>query len=135
MVHRDDDAAPDEHDVHHQGDGPDDAEPDEGLGVGRRLRRCVQLERGQRATEVLKQDQFTPLSLAEEVVVIYALTGGLLDDVPVAKVRAFEGELRKFLGSNNPELMAEIEGNPVMTPELQERVRGVIQTFKDTVPY
>jgi F-type H+-transporting ATPase subunit alpha len=94
-----------------------------------------QLERGQRATEVLKQDQFTPLSLAEEVVVIYALTGGLLDDVPVAKVRAFEGELRKFLGSNNPELMAEIEGNPVMTPELQERVRGVIQTFKDTVPY
>ena len=41
-----------------------------------------QLERGQRATEVLKQDQFQPLSLAEEVVVIYALTGGLLDDVP-----------------------------------------------------
>ena len=94
-----------------------------------------QLERGQRATEVLKQDQFTPLSLAEETVVIYALTGGLLDDVPVARVRAFENELRKFLGSNQRDLMAEIQANPVMTPELQERVRGVIQTFKDTVPY
>jgi F-type H+-transporting ATPase subunit alpha len=94
-----------------------------------------QLERGQRATEVLKQDQFTPLSLAEEVVVIYALTGGSLDDVPVNKVRAFEGELRKFLGSNERDLMAEIQASPVMTPELQERVKKVLQTVKDTVPY
>jgi len=94
-----------------------------------------QLERGQRATEILKQDQFTPLSLAEEVVVIYALTGGMLDDVPVNKVRAFETELRKFLGSNHRDLMAEIEGNPVWTDEVRDRVRGVIQTFKDTVPY
>ena len=94
-----------------------------------------QLERGQRATEVLKQDQFTPLSLPEEVVVIYALTGGLLDDVPVNKVRAFEAELRKFLASNHRDLMAEIESNPVWTDEMRDRVRGVIQTFKDTVPY
>ncbi|MBK7330401.1 MAG: F0F1 ATP synthase subunit alpha [Dehalococcoidia bacterium] len=94
-----------------------------------------QLERGQRATEVLKQDQFTPLSLAEEVVVINALTGGALDDVPVSKVRAFENELRKYLGSNERDLMAEIQATPVMTPELSERVKKVLQTFKDTVPY
>jgi len=94
-----------------------------------------QLERGQRATEVLKQDQFTPLSLSEEVAVVYALTGGQLDDVPVTRVRAFENELRKYLGSNERDLMAEIQANPVMTPELQERIRGAIQTFKDTVPY
>ena len=94
-----------------------------------------QLERGQRATEVLKQDQFQPLSLAEEVVVIYALTGGLLDDVPVNKVRAFEAELRKYLGSNQRDLVAEIQASPVMTPELQERLKSVISTFKDTVPY
>jgi F-type H+-transporting ATPase subunit alpha len=94
-----------------------------------------QLERGQRATEVLKQDQFQPLSLAEEVVVIYALTGGLLDDVPVNKVRAFEAELRKYLGSNQRDLVAEIQASPVMTPELQERLKSVITTFKDTVPY
>jgi len=94
-----------------------------------------QLERGQRATEILKQDQFQPLSLAEEVVVIYALTGGLLDDVPVNRVRAFENELRKYLGSNERDLIAEIQANPVVTPELQERLRSVIGTFKDTVPY
>ena len=94
-----------------------------------------QLERGQRATEILKQDQFTPLSLAEETVVIYALTGGSLDDVPVSKVRAFENELRKYLGSNERDLMAEIQANPVWTPELAERVKKVLQTFKDTVPY
>ncbi len=94
-----------------------------------------QLERGQRATEILKQDQFQPLSLAEEVVVIYALTGGLLDDVPVNKVRSFENELRKYLASNQRDLVAEIEANPVMTPELQERLKSVINTFKDTVPY
>lgn len=94
-----------------------------------------QLERGQRATEVLKQDQFTPLSLAEEVVVVNALTSGMLDDVPVAKVRSFENELRKFLGSNERDLLAEIQANPVMSPELSERVKGILQTFKDTVPY
>ncbi|MGE0598709.1 MAG: F0F1 ATP synthase subunit alpha [Dehalococcoidia bacterium] len=94
-----------------------------------------QLERGQRATEVLKQGQFVPLSLSEEVFVIYALTSGMLDDVPVAKVRAFENELRRFIGSNERDLLAEIQASPVMTPELQERVKKAIQTFKDTVPY
>ncbi len=94
-----------------------------------------QLERGQRATEILKQDQFQPLSLAEEVVVIYALTSGMLDDVPVAKVRSFENELRKYLASNEKPLMDEIQANPVMTPELQERITNVIRTFKETVPY
>ncbi|MEJ5221651.1 MAG: F0F1 ATP synthase subunit alpha [Tepidiforma sp.] len=94
-----------------------------------------QLERGQRATEILKQDQFQPLSLAEEVFVIYALTSGLLDDVAVGKVRSFENELRKYLASNEKALMDEIQSNPVMTPELQERITTVIKTFKETVPY
>ncbi|WP_322818022.1 F0F1 ATP synthase subunit alpha [Tepidiforma sp.] len=94
-----------------------------------------QLERGQRATEILKQDQFQPLSLAEEVVVIFALTSGLLDDVPVAKVRSFENELRKYLATTEKPLMDEIQANPVMTPELETRIRTVIRTFKETIPY
>ncbi len=67
--------------------------------------------------------------------VIYALTSGMLDDVPVAKVRSFENELRKYLASNEKPLMDEIQANPVMTPELQERITNVIRTFKETVPY
>jgi F-type H+-transporting ATPase subunit alpha len=94
-----------------------------------------QLERGQRATEILKQGQFAPLSLSEEVAVIYSLTGGLLDDVPVAKVRGFEDGLRKFMASNHPELLDEIRQSPVLTPELTEKLKGVIGTFKQTVPF
>ena len=94
-----------------------------------------QLERGQRATEILKQDQFQPLSLAEEVVVIFALTSGLLDDVPVAKVRSFENELRKYLATTEKPLMDEIQANPVITPELETRIRTVVRTFKETIPY
>jgi F-type H+-transporting ATPase subunit alpha len=94
-----------------------------------------QLERGQRATEVLKQDQFTPLSLAEEVVIVNALTSGQMDDVPVVKLKSFETELRKFLGSNERDLVGQVQSNPVMTPELAERVKAAVQTFKDTVPY
>jgi F-type H+-transporting ATPase subunit alpha len=94
-----------------------------------------QLERGQRATEILKQGQFQPLSLAEEVAVIYSLTGGLLDDVPVEKVRPFEEALRKFMASNHPELLEEITANPVMTPEYTEKLKAAITTFKQTVPF
>ncbi len=94
-----------------------------------------QLERGQRATEVLKQGQFQPLSLAEETAVIFSLTQGLLDDVPVAKVRDFEAGLRKFMASNHPELLAEVTANPVMTPEFSEKLTSAINTFKTTVPY
>ncbi len=94
-----------------------------------------QLERGQRATELLKQPQFTPLSMAEESVVLYALSGGMLDDVPVAKVSSFEAGLRSFLSSNHPELLKELTDNPVSSPEVQEQMKGAINTFKQTVPF
>jgi len=94
-----------------------------------------QLERGQRATELLKQPQFAPLTMAEETVVLHALTSGGLDDVPVNKVQSFEDNLRKFLASNHPELLRNIDSNPTMTPELEEQLKSVIGTFKQTVPY
>ncbi len=94
-----------------------------------------QLERGQRATELLKQPQFSPLSMAEETVVLFSLSSGLLDDVPVNKVSAFEDGLRKFLASNHPDALRDIAANPVMTPELTERLRSIVGTFKQTVPF
>ncbi len=94
-----------------------------------------QLERGQRATELLKQPQFGPLSMAEEAVVLYALSSGALDDVAVAKVRSFEEGLRRFLASNHPDLLRDLTANPVSSPEVQERMKSVIATFKQTVPY
>jgi F-type H+-transporting ATPase subunit alpha len=94
-----------------------------------------QLERGQRATELLKQPQFAPLSMAEETVVLFALSSGLLDDVPINKVRPFEDGLRKFLTSNHPDVLKSIAENPVMTDELSANLRSVVTTFKTTVPY
>ncbi len=94
-----------------------------------------QLERGQRATELLKQGQFAPPSLSEEVAAIFSLSQGLLDDVPIARVRAFEEGLKRFLASNHPELMADIAQKREMTPEISDGLRAAITTFKETVPY
>jgi F-type H+-transporting ATPase subunit alpha len=94
-----------------------------------------QLERGQRATEILKQGLFVPLSMSEEVAVVFSLTQGLLDDVPIAKVRAFEDGLRKFMASNHPELLTEIAEKRELSPELNDKLRSAITKFKDTVPY
>jgi F-type H+-transporting ATPase subunit alpha len=94
-----------------------------------------QLERGQRATEVLKQGLLSPLSLSEEVAIIFALTGGLLDDVPVNKVQAFEAGLRKFLASNHPDLLKKIADQRVLSPEISDALRAAISTFKTTVPF
>jgi F0F1-type ATP synthase alpha subunit len=53
----------------------------------------------------------------------------------VAKIRSFENELRKYLATTEKPLMDEIQSNPVMTPELETRIRNVIRTFKETIPY
>jgi F-type H+-transporting ATPase subunit alpha len=94
-----------------------------------------QLDRGQRATELLKQPQFAPLSMAEETVVLYALSNGLLDDVPVNKIRDWEDGMRQFLASNHPDLLEQIERERTLSDELAEKLRTVITTFKTTVPY
>ncbi|MCZ2110433.1 MAG: F0F1 ATP synthase subunit alpha, partial [Dehalococcoidia bacterium] len=94
-----------------------------------------QLERGQRATEILKQPQFTPLSMSEEVVVMYALSNGLLDDVAVARIQAFEAGIRKFLASNHPDLLQAIADQKELNPELSKRVNDAIVSFKETVPF
>ena len=94
-----------------------------------------QLERGLRANEILKQPQFAPLSLAEEVAVIFALTQGLLDDVPTEKVASFESAFVSYLGSNRPELAAKIESERELTDEIAGEVRAAVEDFKETVPY
>ncbi len=94
-----------------------------------------QLERGQRATELLKQPQFAPLSLSEEVAVVFALNQGLLDEIPVGKIRDFQAELRKFLASNHPELMTRIATERALNPEIEDGLRKAVASFKQTVPF
>jgi len=94
-----------------------------------------QLDRGLRVNEVLKQGQFAPLSLAEEVVMIYAVTKGLLDDVDVDKVGDFETGLRQLLKTSHQDLATKIETEKELSDELDAEVRKFIETFKETMPY
>jgi F-type H+-transporting ATPase subunit alpha len=94
-----------------------------------------QLSLGQRLTEVLKQPQFQPLSLGQEVTIIYAAVNGLLDDVEVPKVRAFEEAFHRFMDGNHPEVLKEIEEKKIMEPATEEKLKAAIQQFKESVPY
>jgi F-type H+-transporting ATPase subunit alpha len=88
-----------------------------------------QLERGARLTELLKQDKYQPVALAEQVAVIYAGTQGFLDKVPVPRVREWEAGFVRFLKSEQPDLLAAIEKQKALDDPLFERLKAAISTF------
>jgi F-type H+-transporting ATPase subunit alpha len=94
-----------------------------------------QLDLGQRLTEVLKQLQFRPLTLAQEVSIIYAGVSGFLDDVELPKVRAFEEAFHSFMQGNHPDVLKEIDEKKEITPENEEKLKAAIQRCKESVPY
>lgn len=94
-----------------------------------------QLERGRRITEVLKQPQYTPMSLGEEVTVLYAVTNGYLDDVPVDRVIAWEGNFHSFMESNYHELEQRINDDMEIEAETEEALKAAILEFKGGTTY
>ncbi len=94
-----------------------------------------QLERGQHLVEVLKQLQFQPLTLGQEVSIIYAGVNGLLDDVELGKMAALEEAFHSFMQSNQPDLLKEIDEKKELTPEIEEKLKAAIQQFKESAPY
>ncbi len=94
-----------------------------------------QLERGQRVTEVLKQPQYEPMNLHEEVEILYAAINGHLDDVAVNKIRDFETAFRRFMASSHPDVGDAIEDTKEITPEIEEGLKAAINEFKQTMPY
>ncbi|OGS13070.1 MAG: F0F1 ATP synthase subunit alpha [Elusimicrobia bacterium RIFOXYA2_FULL_58_8] len=89
-----------------------------------------QLKRGQRMVELLKQDQYCPMPVEDQVAVLFAGTRGYLDDVELEKVRAFETALVKFLRSSYANLMADIAEKKQLAPELEQRLADSITEFK-----
>jgi F-type H+-transporting ATPase subunit alpha len=77
----------------------------------------AQLDRGYRLTELLKQPQNAPMPVEEQVVVIFAGSSGLVDDIPVAEVRRFETELLVHLRANHPELLEHIRSTGTLPEE------------------
>ena len=94
-----------------------------------------QLERGQRAVEVLKQVQDAPLSLSHQIVILFALTNGLLDDIEIGKIKDFETELQNYLDANNSDLLKSIEDQKAISEEINGELVEAVNNFKSTVPY
>jgi len=94
-----------------------------------------QLERGLRVQEVLKQPQYTPMSLADEVLVIYAVTRGFLDDVEIAKILDFEEAFLRYMEATHPTLRQRIESGDKMDDETRASLDEAIRDFKATTAY
>lgn len=90
----------------------------------------AQLNRGERMVEILKQEQYTPRSIAKQVMMIYSGTRGFLDDLPVSSLKRFESEFYKFIEKNYAGLESEIEEKEELADELKQRLDGAILLFK-----
>jgi len=95
----------------------------------------MQLERGQRITEVLKQPQYVPMPLKKEVTILYAVINGYLDDVPVEKVKGFEEGFHRFMETSHTEIGQRIAEEKELTDETEELLKQAIAEFKEKVPY
>jgi F-type H+-transporting ATPase subunit alpha len=89
-----------------------------------------QLERGQRITEILKQPLYQPVAMEKQVIILYAAINGLLDDVPLAKMREFEAGLYKFMDAGHPEIVNSIAREKDLSTATSEALKGAVQEFK-----
>jgi F-type H+-transporting ATPase subunit alpha len=95
----------------------------------------AQLDRGQRLTELLKQPQYTPMPLDEQIIGIYAVTNGWADDVPVDKISSFEAGLLQFMRTVHPEIGQGIMDEKVLTDVIKELLEAAIQEYKQTASF
>jgi F-type H+-transporting ATPase subunit alpha len=91
-----------------------------------------QLERGQRLTEILKQRQYGPLSVAEMAVSFFVADQGYLDDVEVKKITHFEHELHSFMRQRYADLLEQINHNPTYNDEIAAQLKAAVEEFKKT---
>jgi F-type H+-transporting ATPase subunit alpha len=89
----------------------------------------AQLDRGVRLVELLKQPQFMPMSLAQEVLVLFAGTRGFIDKYDVDKVRVYETQLLSFVESKYPDIMTEIDDKKVISPDLEKKMKDMLTEF------
>jgi F-type H+/Na+-transporting ATPase subunit alpha len=89
-----------------------------------------QLTRGQRLTEILKQSQFSPVPVEEQVLIIFAGVNGHLDELPVDQCRRFEDELNKFVKNANPGLLETIRTKKAIDDETKKGLTAVITECK-----
>jgi F-type H+/Na+-transporting ATPase subunit alpha len=92
----------------------------------------AQLTRGQRMQEILKQPQYEPMPLENQVMVIFAGTNGYADNVPVEGMRKWEADMLRYLATSHPELGKDIAANKRITEETEKKLRAALTSFQST---
>jgi F-type H+-transporting ATPase subunit alpha len=90
-----------------------------------------QLARGQRLTEVLKQDQYVPLAVEKQVLILYVATSGSLDSIPVPEVRRFEREFLQFAETNYPAILKNIATKKALDDAIRAEIKTAVDAFKE----
>ena len=90
-----------------------------------------QIARGKRMSELLKQNQYSPLHVGEEVLVLFAGVNGYLDSVEVEDVREYEKQLLAFVRAEQKNLLDELNAANELTKDLEEKVRAALDAFKN----
>jgi F-type H+-transporting ATPase subunit alpha len=90
----------------------------------------AQLERGLRITEVLKQPQFQPIPIEQQVMIIYAVTNGYLDEVPVEKVRDWETNFHRYMANAHAEIGQQIVAEKRLDDALTDKLKAAIEEFQ-----
>jgi F-type H+-transporting ATPase subunit alpha len=93
----------------------------------------VQLDRGQRITEVLKQPQYVPLPLEKEVMILYAVINGYLNDVPLDGISRWEDEFHRFMETSHPEVGKAISSEKSLSSETEAKLKAAIGEYKQSV--
>jgi F-type H+/Na+-transporting ATPase subunit alpha len=90
-----------------------------------------QLARGERIVEVLKQPQYAPVATEQQVMIIYAVTNGLLDDVPTKRVREFEHEFHDYMRTRKPQIGEAIRTSGKLEKDTTDALVAAVKEFKD----
>ena len=92
----------------------------------------AQLEKGKRIVEILKQDQYAPMRVEDQVLIIFAVSNNYTNDIPVADMKRFEKELIEYARYHSPELLDELKTTKNFDAELQSKVGALVKEFKET---
>ena len=95
----------------------------------------AQLDRGARMVETLKQAQYSPLLVQDQVMVIYTAVKGFLVDIPVEKVVEFHADFLKFMHAQHPEIGRKIAEQKKLDDAIEAELKQAIEEFKETITY
>ena len=92
----------------------------------------AQLEKGKRIVEILKQDQYAPMRVEDQVLIIFAVSNNFTNDIPVEDMKRFEKELIDYARYHDPELLNELKASKNFDNELQSKVGDLVKEFKQS---